>query len=176
MLPDDVPAVAAVDKRAFGSGSWSETHFRDELQHNRLARYDVLDAETMLLGYVGCWILPDEVHLVTIGVDPAVQRQGYGEYLLLHAIGLARAARLQAITLEVRESNSAARGLYEKYGFRQDGRRRNYYSDTREDALILRLPLRGADVDASLVRRQAALERRVGGTIQATAGEPATGA
>ena len=91
----DVPAVGGIDARAFGPGGWPERAFRAELRENRLARYFVVaDANSdALLGYVGCWLLADAVHLVTIGVDPVYQRQGIGELLVLLGAVTSRESR-----------------------------------------------------------------------------------
>ena len=125
--------------RRFGSGAWPRTAFRDELHANHIARYFVLDPgdERPLLGYVGCWALFDAVHLVTIGVAPQYQRQGLGEILVQQALDLAHEIGAPEVTLECRETNLPAQALYRKYGFQEVGRRRRYYSDTREAALIM---------------------------------------
>lgn len=135
----DVPRVAEIDLLAFGSGCWPASAFSAELHRNRLARYFVLDpgGAEPLQGYVGCWALFDAVHIVTIAVDPSYQRRGLGELLVQCALDLARETGAPEVTLECRESNEAALALYRKYAFAQVGRRRRYYSDNREDALIM---------------------------------------
>lgn len=158
----DVPAVGGIDARAFGPGGWPERAFRAELRENRLARYFVVaDANSdALLGYVGCWLLADAVHLVTIGVDPVYQRQGIGELLVLRVLDLALEAGVPAVTLECRASNEAAQALYGKYGFEIVGRRRRYYAD-KEDALIMtRVGVGGAAVRDELAASQAAHARK----------------
>jgi ribosomal-protein-alanine N-acetyltransferase len=90
-----------------------------------------------IVGLVGFWIMAGEAHITTIGVREAYRRQGIGELLLLSAIELATMRHAQVTTLEVRASNSAAIALYEKYGFTKTGVRRGYYTDNREDAVIM---------------------------------------
>ena len=90
-----------------------------------------------VVGMVGFWLLFDEVHIITIAVRQSHQRQGIGEQLLISAIDLAMQLRAEVVTLEVRPSNTGARALYEKYGFKEEGLRRHYYSDNNEDALIM---------------------------------------
>jgi len=90
-----------------------------------------------VIGMVGFWLLFDEAHIITIAVRQSYQRQGIGEQLLISTIDLAVQLHAQVITLEVRPSNTAARALYEKYGFREQGLRRHYYTDNNEDALIM---------------------------------------
>lgn len=141
----DIPAVARLDNAAFAVDSWSEQSFRKELLENRLAHYYILQTDAgALVGSLGCWAIVDEVHIVTIAVHPDAQRQGLGEVLLLQAFELAQQIRADAITLECRESNAAARALYAKYDFAVAGRRRAYYPDG-EDALILSAQGIGAD-------------------------------
>lgn len=90
-----------------------------------------------VVGMVGFWLMFDEVHIITIAVRQSHRRRGIGEQLLISAIDLAMQLQAQVVTLEVRPSNTSARALYEKYGFREEGMRRRYYSDNNEDALIM---------------------------------------
>ena len=90
-----------------------------------------------IIGLVGLWIMAGEAHITTIGVREAYRRQGIGELLLISVIELALMRHSQVVTLEVRATNSAAQALYEKYGFTKAGVRRGYYTDNREDALIM---------------------------------------
>lgn len=91
----------------------------------------------LIVGFIGLWMLPDEAHIVTIAVRESHRRRGLGELLLITAIHLAQAKGQAMMTLECRVTNDAALPLYQKYGFQQVGRRPQYYSDNREDALIL---------------------------------------
>jgi len=91
----------------------------------------------LITGFIGVWMLPDEMHIVTVAVRDSHRRQGIGEMLLIAALELAREKTQPLVTLEVRVSNDAAIRLYEKYGFEQVGRRPRYYSDNHEDADIL---------------------------------------
>ena len=91
----------------------------------------------LITGFIGVWMLPDEMHIVTIAVRDSHRRQGIGEMLLIAALHVAREETQPLVTLEVRVSNDAAIRLYEKYGFEQVGRRPRYYSDNHEDADIL---------------------------------------
>ncbi|MEO6196982.1 MAG: ribosomal protein S18-alanine N-acetyltransferase [Dehalococcoidia bacterium] len=91
----------------------------------------------LIVGFVGVWLLPDEAHIVTIATRDSHRSRGIGEQLLIAAIELALDRGQPLMTLEVRVSNEPAINLYRKYGFEEVGRRHNYYSDNREDALIL---------------------------------------
>jgi ribosomal-protein-alanine N-acetyltransferase len=90
-----------------------------------------------VVGYCGFWIAADEAHISTIAVDPEYRRQGVGQLLLITAIERAIELGASLVSLEVRVSNLAAQNLYRKYGFNAAGRRPRYYSDNREDALIM---------------------------------------
>jgi ribosomal-protein-alanine N-acetyltransferase len=90
-----------------------------------------------ILGFAGMWVLLDEAHVTTIGVDPAWQGQGLGEFLFLALLDEAMQRGATWVTLEVRVSNDTAQSLYRKYGFSVQGRRPRYYSDNQEDAFIM---------------------------------------
>lgn len=90
-----------------------------------------------VVGYVAIWLMVDESHLTSIAVRKDCQRQGIGELLLFAVSQLSVELKAQVMTLETRVSNTAAQALYEKYGFKKVGLRRRYYSDNREDAIIM---------------------------------------
>ena len=90
-----------------------------------------------IIGLAGLWIMAGEAHLTTIGVREAYRRQGIGELLMLAIIELALRHNARLVTLEVRLSNLAAQRLYEKHGFSRVGLRRGYYTDNREDAIVM---------------------------------------
>ena len=104
----------------------------------------VAPLDDVVLGYGGFWMLVDEAHVSTLAVRSDVRGHGLGELLLLGLLEEARRNGALTATLEVRVSNAAARALYTKYGFEQVGRRKNYYQDNGEDALILTTPVFGA--------------------------------
>lgn len=166
MAARDVAVVARLDGRAFGGGAWPERAFRAELGENRVARYFVLgEAGAPPQGYVGCWVLPDGVHIVTLGVDPEHRRQGLGAILVMRAVELALEERAPALRLECRASNAAAQALYRGFGFEVVGRRRRYYRDNKEDALLMVLPEVGSPAARARLDAQRARldrERRIG--------------
>ena len=90
-----------------------------------------------ITGFAGIWVLADEAHLTNIAVREMDRGQGVGELLLISIIDLALELKVDFVTLEVRASNKEAQKLYTKYGFNQVGVRRNYYTDNRENALIM---------------------------------------
>jgi [ribosomal protein S18]-alanine N-acetyltransferase len=136
MRLDDLPAVQSIEQASFTT-PWPAHAYRNELETNRLAQYLVVRADSDVVGYAGVWLMVDEAHVTTFAVHPAWRRRGIGERLLLAVIDVAVARGAREVTLEVRLSNLPARRLYEKYGFRPVGLRPNYYSDDREDALIM---------------------------------------
>ena len=90
-----------------------------------------------IMGFAGFWIMADEAHVTTIATREAFRRQGIGELLLQSIIDMARKRTARIVTLEVRASNTTAQQLYAKYGFKEVGLRRGYYTDNREDAVIM---------------------------------------
>lgn len=90
-----------------------------------------------LLGLACLWAILTEAHITYLTVHPQFQRQGFGSILLLELLKAARDRGLEQATLEVRASNQAAQSLYQKFGFQTAGRRRRYYANPEEDALIL---------------------------------------
>ena len=94
-------------------------------------------ASRSIVGFLGMWYAADQAHIVSVGVADGYRRRGIGELLLIAAVEHATARETETITLEVRKSNAAARALYAKYGFIEQGIRKKYYSDNREDAVIM---------------------------------------
>lgn len=90
-----------------------------------------------LVGFSGIWTIVDEAHITNIAVRTAYQGRGLGEYLLIATFDLANDLHATFLTLEVRVSNVIAQQLYAKYGFVQQGIRKAYYLDNREDAYIM---------------------------------------
>lgn len=137
MQKSDVDNVIAIEEQAYGEHHWSKESFLNELS-NELARYySALDNDGNLVGYAGCWQILEEVHITNIAVAPQYRRQKIGKRLLQKIIDDCYENKAKYITLEVRVSNEAAIGLYEKYGFKSLGTRKGYYQNNNEDALIM---------------------------------------
>jgi len=96
-----------------------------------------VQGDEVITGFAGFWIMVDEAHITSIASRAIYRGQGIGELLLQTIIDMAAERKARIVTLEVRVSNSIAQNLYTKYGFNQVGLRRGYYSDNREDALIM---------------------------------------
>jgi ribosomal-protein-alanine N-acetyltransferase len=91
----------------------------------------------LILGFAGIWVLVDEAHLTSIAVRQSEREKGVGELLLISMIEVSQKLNATFVTLEVRVSNTTAQKLYTKYGFKEVGLRRHYYTDNREDALLM---------------------------------------
>ncbi len=136
MTLDDVPRVREIEQQSFRT-MWPRDAYTHELRENRLASYLVARFEQDIVGYAGMWVIMDEAHITTIAVDPMYRGQHIGERLLIGLIDAAVERGARWMTLEVRRSNASAQALYHKYGFREIGVRKGYYSDNREDALVM---------------------------------------
>ena len=132
----DVDGVMAVEKDSF-STPWSRSAFEEELAQNRLARYIVAEEDGQVVGYAGMWLVINEAHVTNVAVSGSRRGEGIGRLLMETLMELARENGMGSMTLEVRVSNMVARHLYETLGFAEAGIRKNYYSETKEDALIL---------------------------------------
>lgn len=135
MTPKDIHEIAELDKKCFAI-PWSEQSFRDETE-NVLAIYFVARDNGKCIGYAGFWNVSGEGDITNVAVLPDYRRLGVGSSLIEAVIKKAAELKLALLTLEVRRSNTAAQGLYLKYGFEIIGERKHYYSDNREDALIM---------------------------------------
>ena len=136
MRLEDIPRVAEIERESFRT-PWPRDAYTHELTENRLAAYLVARAADEIVGYAGMWVILDEAHITTIAVDPAFRGQHIGERLLVGLIDTALGRGARWMTLEVRKSNDTAQALYKKYGFREIGTRKGYYSDNREDAIVM---------------------------------------
>ncbi len=164
MRPDDLPAVMRIEEAVFVGDAWTENIYRRDLA-NPDARYVVLELQPgahEVLGYAGFWRFEEEAHLMTLAVAPWWQGKGLGGWLMLDVLELMEALGVQACTLEVRVSNLRAQGLYASVGFQVAGRRRRYYADNGEDALIMTTPpLTSPDMQALCAERRRALQNRL---------------
>ena len=111
---------------------------RQLFNRNRFFGPEVLPSgKQYIKGFAGFWIMAGEAHITNIAVRELYHRQGIGELLLISMIDLAIELNARFLTLEVRASNTAAQNLYYKCGFTQVGLRHGYYSDNREDAVLM---------------------------------------
>jgi ribosomal-protein-alanine N-acetyltransferase len=135
MRHDDLIDVVPIERLCFGD-RWSVQAFANELE-NPASTYFVAREGGKIVGYAGFWLILDEAHITTIATHPQWQRRSIGEQMLITMIDAAAKKEAKWLTLEVRVSNASAQKLYAKYGFTALGRRRGYYQDDGEDALVM---------------------------------------
>lgn len=131
-----IAQVAAIEKLCF-SMPWSENAVSSELTNPLSLWVVALEGDT-LAGYVGSQSVLGEADMMNLAVAPQYRRSGVGTGLVNELIVRLKERQVHSLTLEVRASNTGAISLYEKIGFRQVGRRPNYYQNPKEDAWILR--------------------------------------
>ena len=169
MTEADIPQVAEIEAQSFPS-TWPRTAYRRELANRLARYLVLIDrsrsplpAENQathrrsligvfrrkpssdpttdfIVGYVGLWLMVDQAHIVAIAVREDYRRRGLGELLLAESVETAISNGQESVTLEVRRSNESAQALYDKYRFLKVGVRRRYYTDNKEDALIMTTP------------------------------------
>lgn len=136
MNSDHASQVAALETLCF-SAPWSERSICSELTNPLSLWIVALDGQTVA-GYVGSQSVLGEADMMNLAVAPEYRRKGIGQQLVCVLIDRLQTSGVKSLTLEVRDSNENARALYNKLGFFEAGRRPNYYSNPKEDALILR--------------------------------------
>lgn len=138
LLPMDrstVPDVAAIERECF-SRPWSEDMLAEELYNDNASFIVAVADDGTVLGYAGLTVVLDEGYINNIAVRSQYRRMGVADALLGTFIHFAE-DHLAFLTLEVRASNDKAISLYTKNGFVQEGRRKDYYKDPKEDAIIM---------------------------------------
>ena len=136
MRAEDIAAVHAIEVASFPL-PWSRTMFESELAHEYDRIWIVAEADGEVIGYGGLMLVDDEAHVMNIAVREGARGQRIGTALLGGLAELAWERNVGHLTLEVREGNERAIGLYEASGFHPVGRRRGYYAESGEDALIM---------------------------------------
>ena len=136
MTAEDISPVMEIERSSFLT-PWTEGMFRSQLRFRDRAINLVLVADGAVAGYAAAWVACDELHLLSIAVDPARRRSGLGSAMLREVMERGSVRGAACVVLEVREGNAAARAFYRMHGFVDVGTRRRYYSDTDEDAIIM---------------------------------------
>ena len=139
MLPADVPQIAALEQLCF-SDPWSEGSVAGELE-NALSLWLVAEEDGTVRGYIGSQSVPPDCDILNLAVAPDARRQGLGQQLLQALLDALHRRGIERVFLEVRPTNVPARALYAALGFEEIGRRKEYYVNPVEDALILRKEL-----------------------------------
>jgi ribosomal-protein-alanine N-acetyltransferase len=140
MRREDIPRVQAIDRASF-TMPWPDLAFQRELEKTeslcRVAEVIREDNSRLVVGMIITWLIIDEAHIATIAVDPHYRRLGIGRRLLADTLKTCILKGVNRVTLEVREYNETAQALYRSFNFQTTGRRKHYYIDTDEDALIM---------------------------------------
>jgi ribosomal-protein-alanine N-acetyltransferase len=132
----DLAGVLKVERACY-SEPWTRPLFEAELTNEFSQPFVVVDASDTIVGHLVFWIVHDELHLLNIAVKPSCQRRGLASAMLQHLFEVCRQNRLIYVALEVREANTGAQKLYKRFGFAEVGRRRHYYPDTDETAIVM---------------------------------------
>ena len=136
MKERDIPRIMEIERASFVT-PWTEGLFKSQLAFkDRVINLVLIEAE-VIVAYAAAWIAYDEIHLMSIAVAPERRERGFGEEMLVNVLKTGRARGAARAILEVREGNETARRFYRKHGFCEIGRRRAYYSDTGEDAIVM---------------------------------------
>jgi [ribosomal protein S18]-alanine N-acetyltransferase len=136
MSADDLDQVLVIEESSFMS-PWRREHFLYEMEQNRCALNWVAKLGAEVVGYACIWHLDRELKINNLAVLEGRRGQGIGRYLLRRVLADATRCGCRVAHLEVRPSNRAARHLYEEEGFFETGRRRNYYEQEGEDAILM---------------------------------------
>src|SRR6202140_1511081 len=136
MRESDVPVIQEIEKEIF-STPWPRNSYYRELASRNTAHYIVLRRDADIIGYGGMWRMYDEAHVTTIGVRHDLQHRGYGRILFAGLVQAAYDMGAKWITLEVRTTNENAMKMYEGFSFKVIGRRKGYYTDNGEDAIVM---------------------------------------
>jgi ribosomal-protein-alanine N-acetyltransferase len=180
MRIEDIPRIYEIDQLSF-SIPWTPKSYSFEINDNLTSHMVALETvpnsvrprglldflrravpqTTTIVGYGGVWIVAGEAHISTIATHPDWRRKGLGEVLLNGMIGRALQLKSDYCVLEVRQTNLNAQALYVKYGFEVVGRRKGYYRDNNEDALLMHVGLISEEYHAKFAALTTALYERI---------------
>lgn len=135
MLLEDIEAVAKIEKACF-SRPWTEKTLTESFQNPIYAFFVAEDNQREIIGYIGYYGIFDEGDICNVAVLEKARGQKIAQQLLAALMRDAKGKEIKALVLEVRASNTPAIHIYEKAGFQPIGRRKDYYEEPREDALL----------------------------------------
>jgi ribosomal-protein-alanine N-acetyltransferase len=142
MRVEDIPQILEIERVSFPT-PWTEYMFRHQLSLEDIAINLVFIEGNTIIGYAVAWIVYDEIHLLSIAVLPGKRGRGYAVKILEEVVEKGREMGGCRVVLEVRISNVGARKFYEKCRFKVVGKRKRYYHETGEDALVMELMIGG---------------------------------
>lgn len=139
MKEADLDEVMAIERSSFAA-PWSKRLFRETLAFplsvNFVARKKV---DNTMVGYANFYLIGNEAHMLNIAIALESRRKGFAEKLLARALQVLKEKKAAEFFLEVRESNADAIKLYRKFGFTMIGKRKKYYTETNEDAIVMHM-------------------------------------
>ena len=133
---EDVDDIYEIEMLCFPD-PWSREALVYEFTENPRAFYIVAELDEKVVGYAGLWWIADEGHITNVAVKPGYRNRHIGEGIINVMIDFTSQEGIKHHTLEVRPSNTAAINLYQKFGFKTEGVRKEYYANNKEDALIM---------------------------------------
>lgn len=133
----DLDAILRIEAASEGAAHWRRGDYRAMLERPGDWLLIVEDGEGTPIGFLAARTAADEAEILNLAVDPAARRQGAGRSLVEEVIRLASEGQVARLFLEVRTSQEGARAFYRANGFRELNRRRDYYKQPREDAIVL---------------------------------------
>jgi ribosomal-protein-alanine N-acetyltransferase len=134
--------MMALASQSTAAAQWPREHYEQAIQLPQPRRVMlVVEEQTAILAFLVARSVANEWELENIAVAGEAHRRGLGSHVLNEFLDIARQEKTEAVFLEVRESNRAARAFYEKWAFTETGRRPRYYMQPEEDAVVYRLPL-----------------------------------
>lgn len=143
-VPDDIPKIISLAEQSETAAHWNAREYEALFAPEAPERLALVACQKMtgeIAGFVIARCGEEDWEIENVVVEPKWRRQGIGGILIRELLSRARQRSAASVLLEVRESNTAARFLYRKFGFSEQGRRPRYYRDPEEDALLLRLQL-----------------------------------
>lgn len=135
MAEKDLERVSAIEQQVF-SDPWSFNAFKTDL-NNDMAFPLVVEFEDSIIGYTNLYMVVGEIQIGNFAVAPGYRQRGVAKKMMSEILKIAGDHNCNSIFLEVRESNRPAQILYESFGFKQSGRRNNYYFNPRESAVLM---------------------------------------
>lgn len=142
MKQSDCRRVAEIEKKCF-SVPWSMESLMHEFELEYAVYFAAYNEQNEVVGYVGVHNICGEGEITMVAVAPEFRRKGIAEGLLKKLVEYENESGILRINLEVRRGNTAARKLYEKCGFAEDGVRKKYYTQPTEDAVLMSVELKG---------------------------------
>ena len=135
MVPEDAEQVEKVEQACFAI-PWSRKSFWEEAANENTFYLLALD-DGEVIGYAGTWLVAGEAQITNVAVAPEYRGKGVGTALMTELVRHVKEQGITAMTVEGRPSNAPALALYAKFGMKEAGRRKGYYSDNGEDAIIM---------------------------------------